>query len=196
MQNAQKACPSCGRAMRPTWDYCPYCRRNESPPASNPPPQAAVPSPQVALNPDLVGVTQVKPTPATAQHSPPAAGETESPMHHTRLLVTQPDPDFYVRLVIKEGKRKGRDSPVGSQVTTIGSGANNDIIIDDEAVSEKHCAIRKDEGQFTLHDLGSTNGVWLCFDDPPENQVYEHELSDGDVLKIGETKLLFICREL
>jgi pSer/pThr/pTyr-binding forkhead associated (FHA) protein len=167
----KRVCPNCGKEMRPTWEHCPYCHW----------------APQPTTTPNR-GVTEVEKT--------VKVDETEHIRRGTRKIQTQVLPEFYARLVIKEGMRKGKDYVVGSEVTTIGSGPNNDIIIDDDTVSEEHGAIKKEDNKFTLYDLGSANGIWLCSEETSEEQVYEHELNDGDVVRIGETKLLFICRKL
>ena len=53
-------------------------------------------------------------------------------------------------------------------------------------MSSEHCRIRPEDGHFVLHDLKSTNGTFVN-----ERRVTRHVLSEGDVVKIGETSLLF-----
>jgi hypothetical protein len=70
--------------------------------------------------------------------------------------------------------------------TSIGRAKANEVVIDDVSVSSEHCRIRPEDGHFVLHDLKSTNGTFVN-----ERRVARHVLAEGDVLKIGETSLLF-----
>jgi pSer/pThr/pTyr-binding forkhead associated (FHA) protein len=66
-------------------------------------------------------------------------------------------------------------------------------------VSAQHAKIRRepseddpDEHVLVLYDLASANGSFVGGkEDYRENQVYRHELDDGDYLLIGETTLVF-----
>ena len=76
--------------------------------------------------------------------------------------------------------------------TTIGRGDQNDIVLDDHAVSTEHCRIRPvteerragQRGTFEVVDLKSTNGSWIN-----ERRVNRRPLAAGDVLRVGETQL-------
>ena len=70
--------------------------------------------------------------------------------------------------------------------TSIGRAKANEVVIDDVSVSSEHCRIRPEDGHFVLHDLKSTNGTFVN-----ERRITRHVLQEGDVLKIGETSLLF-----
>jgi pSer/pThr/pTyr-binding forkhead associated (FHA) protein len=70
--------------------------------------------------------------------------------------------------------------------TSIGRAKANEVVIDDVSVSSEHCRIRPEDGHFVLHDLKSTNGTFVN-----ERRVSRHVLTEGDILKIGETSLLF-----
>lgn len=45
------------------------------------------------------------------------------------------------------------------QVVTLGRGSDNDIVIDSGSVSVHHAEMRRIEGGYELHDIGSTNGI-------------------------------------
>lgn len=47
------------------------------------------------------------------------------------------------------------------QVVTLGRGEENDIVIDSGSVSVHHAEMRRVEGGYELHDIGSTNGIKL-----------------------------------
>jgi len=65
---------------------------------------------------------------------------------------------------------------------TLGRDADNDIVVAADAVSRHHARLECRDGQWSIVDLGSTNGLRL--DDEP---VQRHVLRDGDVLRIGRS---------
>ncbi|MDH4316959.1 MAG: FHA domain-containing protein [Desulfobulbaceae bacterium] len=69
---------------------------------------------------------------------------------------------------------------------TIGRLAENDIMIDNVAVSGKHAQIVSDASGFIIQDLGSKNGIFI--DNKP---VKSRRLNDGDVVIIGKHELLY-----
>lgn len=74
---------------------------------------------------------------------------------------------------------------------TIGRLAENDIIIDNVAVSGKHAQVFSDATGFIIQDLGSKNGIFI--DDKP---VKSRRLNDGDVVLIGKHELLYSTQGL
>lgn len=89
-------------------------------------------------------------------------------------------------LAVVSGKQRGRDFRLG-QVTNIGRDASqNDIILDDDAVSAEHARIKLERKQFMLYDLASTNGTLVNGE-----RVQKHALFDKDEIAIGETRLVF-----
>ena len=70
--------------------------------------------------------------------------------------------------------------------TLIGTAADADIVIDDQFMSGKHCEVRYDGNTYRIVDLGSTNGVVLN-----DKRVIEHDLVDGDTLRLGRTEFRF-----
>ena len=67
---------------------------------------------------------------------------------------------------------------------TIGRSANNDIQIDNLAVSTKHARIIKRPGHYTVEDLKSTNGTLLN-----DKQIQKANLSPNDIVTIGKHNL-------
>ena len=105
-------------------------------------------------------------------------------VERTRLLGT-PAPQVGW-LVIREGKRRGRDFSLGP-ITNIGRDAmHNDLILDDDAVSAEHARIKLERKQFVLYDLASSNGTFVN-----EEGIEKRALTDGDEITIGETTLVF-----
>lgn len=72
------------------------------------------------------------------------------------------------------------------KVVTLGRGTENDIMIDSGSVSVHHAEMRRVEGGYELHDIGSTNGIKL--------DGVRHEfipLHSGSSLKIGDAAFDF-----
>ena len=70
--------------------------------------------------------------------------------------------------------------------TLIGTAPDADVVIDDKFMSAKHCEVHYDGNTFRIFDLGSTNGVVLN-----DKKVLEHDLVDGDTLRLGRTEFRF-----
>jgi DNA-binding SARP family transcriptional activator len=71
-------------------------------------------------------------------------------------------------------------------VTTIGRLADRDLVIADPDVSRHHAEIRRDATRVRVLDSGSANGTYVN-----GNRVAEHELSHGDVIRVGSAELEF-----
>lgn len=67
---------------------------------------------------------------------------------------------------------------------TIGRGNNNDIVIDNLAVSKEHAKIIKMPDGYDLVDLDSTNGTLLN-----DKDIQKAKLTPQDVLTIGKHTL-------
>ena len=69
---------------------------------------------------------------------------------------------------------------------TIGRRTNNDVVIENLAVSGHHAKIDSVGDQFVLIDLQSKNGSFVN-----ENIINTHWLKDGDVINIGKHAIAF-----
>ena len=67
---------------------------------------------------------------------------------------------------------------------TIGRGGNNDIQIDNLAVSNIHAKIIKQAGSYRVEDLKSTNGTLLN-----DRKIQKANLSPNDIITIGKHAL-------
>ena len=67
---------------------------------------------------------------------------------------------------------------------TIGRGANNDIQIDNLAVSNNHAKLLKQQGNYRVEDLKSTNGTYLN-----DISIQKANLSPNDIVTIGKHSL-------
>ena len=95
-------------------------------------------------------------------------------------------------LAVTRGPGLGKVFALARETTTsLGRARANDIVLEDVAVSSQHCRIRLEQGRFVLHDLKSTNGTLVN-----DQKVTRHALSEGDVIRIGETSLQFRLESL
>jgi hypothetical protein len=68
----------------------------------------------------------------------------------------------------------------------IGRTPDNDLQIRSKFISRHHAQIVTDSSQSVLEDLNSTNGVFI-----KSKRVKRHPLTDGDVIQLGEHKILY-----
>ncbi|HFE65792.1 MAG TPA: FHA domain-containing protein [Chloroflexi bacterium] len=107
----------------------------------------------------------------------------------TELLHFEPEP--IAQLVIESGKQAGKQIDLYGDAT-IGRVPENDIVIDDTAMSSYHARIQEENGRFTIIDLNSTNGVYISgVGQSRWKKQKEYDLSDGDKIKLGRVILQF-----
>jgi pSer/pThr/pTyr-binding forkhead associated (FHA) protein len=73
-----------------------------------------------------------------------------------------------------------REIPLDQDVITIGRKADNDIVIDNQAVSGYHARIKKEGNNLFIEDTNSLNGTYVN-----GQKVSKGELHNGDVALIG-----------
>jgi two-component system, cell cycle response regulator len=78
----------------------------------------------------------------------------------------------------------GRRFVIEKEVTTIGRGRDNDVVLPSDCVSRRHARIEQRDGQIHLVDLASTNGTYVNDEPRP---VRDRKLQRGDQIKIGDT---------
>jgi pSer/pThr/pTyr-binding forkhead associated (FHA) protein len=93
------------------------------------------------------------------------------------------------RLTITWGPQTGQDFTLDREVLVIGreGGAPFEITVQDRAVSAPHAKLVRSGATYVLHDLESTNGTFLNYEQLKEPRT----LQDGDIIKVGKTVLLF-----
>jgi FHA domain-containing protein len=89
-------------------------------------------------------------------------------------------------LTFESGPFAGRIVALPSQMVTIGRAPDNDVVVGDPATSGHHGRIEVRAGSFWISDLGSTNGTLVNGE-----SVIEKQLSDGDMIAIGQSTLRF-----
>lgn len=78
---------------------------------------------------------------------------------------------------------------LAEDVITIGRVEDNNIEITHPSVSSRHAQLTKDDGDYILRDLGSTNGTRVNGREAAEGE--DIKLSDGDSLVFGSVTVLY-----
>jgi pSer/pThr/pTyr-binding forkhead associated (FHA) protein len=131
----------------------------------------------------------------TTTASPGAApGDTESlarRLVHTMFSANPPAES--ARLVVLAGADQGRELPVSAsgRVARVGRGEGCDLILADVDVSREHVTVARGVGGIVLADLDSKNGVEVN----GQRVAGERLLHDGDVVRLGATRLRFFDPE-
>lgn len=89
-------------------------------------------------------------------------------------------------LVVRRGPEAGTSFLLDQDVVSCGRDPDSTIFLDDFTVSRKHAEIRRSEGVFTIHDVGSLNGTFVN-----RGRVDASALGNGDEIQIGKFKLVF-----
>ncbi|MGB5397744.1 MAG: FHA domain-containing protein, partial [Gammaproteobacteria bacterium] len=79
------------------------------------------------------------------------------------------------------------DYALDKEIITIGRKSDNDIHIDNLAVSGHHAKILTILNDSFIEDLGSTNGTFIN-----GNKITKHALQPGEVIVIGKHELKYI----
>jgi pSer/pThr/pTyr-binding forkhead associated (FHA) protein len=91
-------------------------------------------------------------------------------------------------LVVKRGPNAGSQFLIEKDVTTAGRHPESDLFLDDITVSRRHAEVRRKDGGFFVHDMGSLNGTYVN-----RERVENTQLANGDELQIGKFKLVFFA---
>ncbi len=86
------------------------------------------------------------------------------------------------------------DVEVGDGICRIGRGTENDVVVDDPAVSRLHARVEKEAGHYRIVDLGSTNGTAV---DGVDLRAWQPQpLTHGStILLAGAAELRFLLSE-
>ncbi|MCI0388179.1 MAG: sigma 54-interacting transcriptional regulator [Acidobacteria bacterium] len=95
-----------------------------------------------------------------------------------------------LKLIAIDGPVKGTTFPLVTDEVWIGRDTANHIQLNDPMVSRRHCRIRLEVNSLKLRDEDSSNGTLV--NDVP---VRERLLSNGDVIKIGDSQFLVVFPE-
>ncbi len=90
------------------------------------------------------------------------------------------------KIVLTYNDKVVKELPLTDVVVNIGRKADNDLVIDNLAVSSYHARIAKLDDGYVVQDTGSTNGIFLNGE-----KVVQHTLKFGDHILIGKHVVVF-----
>jgi pSer/pThr/pTyr-binding forkhead associated (FHA) protein len=103
-------------------------------------------------------------------------------------VVETPQEPLAVLEVLNEGPSKGLRYTIRTPLAQVGRGANNDVRLSDESVSEIHAKLqRRDDGWYAV-DMNSTNGTYVG----GSRVTGERRLDGAPDVRFGGVKLRFI----
>ena len=91
------------------------------------------------------------------------------------------------KLVLSFNGETLREIPLDQETLTIGRMQENDIHIDNLAVSGKHAKVLTILNDSFIEDLDSTNGTYIN-----GRKIAKHALQDGEIIAIGKHELKYI----
>ncbi|MFA5786772.1 MAG: DUF3662 and FHA domain-containing protein [Actinomycetota bacterium] len=94
------------------------------------------------------------------------------------------------KLAIDEPDATPWECPLRKGRTVIGRLSECDIVLSDPGVSRRHAAILRHGDEYSVEDLGSTNGTRVN-----STRITRRRLADGDRIVVGSTNLHFQMRE-
>ncbi len=155
-------CTRCGQSLPDDARFCFACGAQVTDAA-----RSAAPAPSDATTTAAFDVGALDPEAADDGRSRPSSG-------------------LGVLLVVR-GPNAGSRFLLDREVTGIGRHPEADIFLDDVTVSRHHCEVTRQDGQFSVRDMGSLNGTYVNgarLDDGP--------LLASDELQVGRFKLLLL----
>lgn len=91
------------------------------------------------------------------------------------------------KLILKHQGAVLKECTISKDELTIGRKADNDLVLDDAAVSGHHARIVKIQAVYFVEDRQSTNGILVN-----GHKVDRKQLRDADVVTIGKHRLVFL----
>jgi pSer/pThr/pTyr-binding forkhead associated (FHA) protein len=89
-------------------------------------------------------------------------------------------------LLTLAGATPGKVFVLDKDRTSLGRLPDSDVLLSDPGASRRHAEIRRQDGEWVIADLGSTNGTMVN-----ELTIGERPLQNGDRITIGRTVLEF-----
>jgi len=91
------------------------------------------------------------------------------------------------RLLLKFNAAVIKEIPFDKDSLSVGRKPDNDIVVDNPAVSGHHCRISKQGGTYFVEDLESTNGTFVN-----EKRIKKSGLHHNDVVGLAKHALVFL----
>jgi len=91
-----------------------------------------------------------------------------------------------LRITLRLNDVDVRKFETNSETITIGRGEDNDLQVDNLAVSKNHARLKREDDAYVLYDMDSTNGTYIG-----KKKISKHSVKDGDAVTIGKHTLLF-----
>lgn len=90
------------------------------------------------------------------------------------------------KLLLKFSGMVLKDIPLNKPQVTIGRKMDNDVVIDNLAVSGHHARVVEENGTHFIEDTGSTNGTFLN-----DAKIEKQRLQPGDQIRVGKHVLIY-----
>lgn len=90
-------------------------------------------------------------------------------------------------LVVKRGPNAGSRFVLDRPVISAGRHADNDIVLDDITVGQRHAEFRRENNQFQVVDVHSLDGTYVN-----RELVNSAVLANGDEIQMGKFRLMFL----
>lgn len=92
-------------------------------------------------------------------------------------------------LISIRGAMSGSRYLLDEDKVTVGRDPSSDIFLDDGTVSRHHAVFVREDGRYSIEDVGSLNGTYVN-----RQRVDKQQLKNGDELMIGKFRLVFFGR--
>ncbi|MCB1198277.1 MAG: diguanylate cyclase [Deltaproteobacteria bacterium] len=114
-------------------------------------------------------------------------GEPTVVKHKREIKMVSGD-DENASIIILHGNNMGKRFEIkGNDIIIAGRSSTCDITVPEDNVSRQHAKVYRRNKKFVVEDLGSTNGTFVN-----TKRIEIQELTDGDIILIGNTILKFI----
>lgn len=109
-----------------------------------------------------------------------------TPLEDLKLPVKEGQ-DCLVIIYSSDARQFGKRYLLTAETVSIGRGSENEVVLENDAVSRKHAVIEKRSRAYYVQDLESTNGTYVN-----DALVRDYQLRRGDQIKIGDTIMKFL----
>jgi len=91
------------------------------------------------------------------------------------------------KFIIKYNDKILNEIPINKKTVSIGRMEDNDVVIDNLAVSRHHARLVQEKDKYFLEDLSSHNGTFVN-----DERIVKCEMNEGDNILIGKHILTFL----